>query len=149
MCPYKGSVRKGVIGLTASERLINHLRLGPKTAVAVHDPSNMFYLTEGYTGEGLVYISEASRVIVTDFRYTEQAERQAPGFRVEMIGKGRSHNKILAELVKAEEITQLRVETNYLSVDSFEALRGAVGAEISCVPLNGAPQQLRQVKSAT
>lgn len=149
MCPYKGSVRKGVIGLTASERLINHLRLGPKTAVAVHDPSNMFYLTEGYTGEGLVYISEASRVIVTDFRYTEQAERQAPGFRVEMIGKGRSHNKILAELVKAEEITELRVETNYLSVDSFEALRGAVGEEISCVPLNGAPQQLRQVKTPT
>ena len=67
MCPHKGCVRKGVIGLTASERLINHLRLGPKTAVAVHDPSNMFYLTEGYTGEGLVYISEASRVIVTDF----------------------------------------------------------------------------------
>ncbi len=138
-----------MIGLTASERLINHLRLSPKTAVAVHDPSNMFYLTEGYTGEGLVYISEASRVIITDFRYTEQAERQAPGFRVEMIGKGRSHNKILAELVKAEEITELRVETNYLSVDSFEALRGAVGEEISCVPLNRAPQELRQVKTPT
>ena len=149
MCPYKGYVRKGVICLTASERLINHLRLGPKTAVAVHDPSNMFYLTEGYTGEGLVYISDASRVIITDFRYTEQAERQAPGFRVEMIGKGRSHNKILAELVKEEEITELRVETNYLSVDSFEALRGAVGEEISCVPLNGAPQLLRQVKTPT
>ena len=147
MCPCKGYIRKGVIGLTASERLINQLRLGPKAAVAVHDPSNMFYLTEGYTGEGLVYISEASRVIITDFRYTEQAERQAPDFRVEMIGKGRSHNKILAELVKAEEITELRVETNYLSVDSFEALRGAVEEEVSCVPLNKVPQQLRQVKT--
>ena len=41
------------------------------------------------------------------------------------------------------------METNYLSVDSFEALRGAVGEEISCVPLNGAPQQLRQVKTPT
>ena len=59
MCPYAGNIRKGVIFLNAAERLISHLRLGPKTAVAVHDPSNMFYLTEGYTGEGLVYISQA------------------------------------------------------------------------------------------
>ena len=140
-------MRKGVIFLNAAERLINHLHLGPKTAVAVHDPSNMFYLTEGYTGEGLVYISAESRVIITDFRYTEQAERQAPGFRVEMTDKGRSHNQILAELVKEEGITELRAETNYLSVDAFEAMRGAVGEEISCVSLNKAPQLLRQVKT--
>ncbi len=149
MCPDTDSVRKGVIFLNAAERLIAYLRLGPRTAVAVHDPSNMFYLTEGYTGEGLVYLSGTSRVIITDFRYTEQAERQAPGFRVEMTGQGRNHNQILAELVRADEITELRAETNYLSVDAFEAIRGAVGEEVSCVPLNRAPQALRQVKTPT
>jgi len=147
MCPDADSVRKGVILLNAAERLVSHLRLGPKTAVAVHDPSNMFYLTEGYTGEGLVYISEASRVIITDFRYTEQAERQAPGFRVEMTGQGRNHHQVLAELAKAEQITELRAETNYLSVDDFEAMRSAVGEEIFCAPLHKAPQLLRQVKT--
>ena len=140
-------IRKGVIFLSAAERLIGLLHLGSKAAVAVHDPSNMFYLTEGYTGEGVVYLSESSRVIVTDFRYTEQAERQAPGFRVEMTARGRNHNQILAELVRAEKITELRLETNYLSVDDFEALRGAVGEEISCVPLAKVPQLLRQVKT--
>lgn len=133
--------------MTAAERLMDQLRAGSHTAVAVHDPSNMFYLTEGYTGEGVVYLSGQSRVIITDFRYTEQAERQAPGFRVEMISKGRGHSKVIAELAQAEGITELRAETNYLSVDDFEALRGAVGEEISCVPLNKAPQKLREVKS--
>ena len=133
--------------MTAAERLLDQIRAGAHTAVVVHDPSNMFYLTEGYTGEGAVYISEASRVIVTDFRYTEQAERQAPGFRVEMIGKGRGHNQILAELAKAEGITEVRAETNYLPVDDFEALRGAMGEEISCAPLNKAPQKLREIKT--
>ena len=147
MCPQTGMIRKGVIRLTAAERLMNQLRPGPHTAVAVHDPSNMFYLTEGYTGEGLVYLSAESRVIITDFRYTEQAEKQAPGFRVEMTDKGRSHNQILAELVKAEGITELRAETNYLSVDDFEAMRGTLGEEVSCVPLNKVPQKLREVKT--
>ena len=128
-------MRKGVIFLNAAERLINHLHLGPKTAVVVHDPSNMFYLTEGYSGEGLVYISAERRVIVTDFRYTEQAERQAPGFEVMMTDKDRKATQIVAELVHSAGITEVRAETNYLSVDRYEALRAAVGEEVSCVPL--------------
>jgi len=147
MCPKAGDIRKGVIFVTAAERLLNHLHAGRKSAVVLHDPSNMFYLTEGYTGEGLVYLSEAQKVIVTDFRYTEQAERQAPGFRVEMTEQGRNHNQVLAELIKADGITELRAETNYLPVDDFEKMRAAIGEEISCLPLNRAVQKLREVKS--
>ena len=147
MCPQTGMIRKGVIQVTAAERLMDQFRAGSHTAAAIHDPSNMFYLTEGYTGEGVVYLSENSRVIITDFRYTEQAERQASGFRVEMTSKGRGHNQILAELAHAEGITEVRAETNYLSVDDFEALRGALGEEISCVPLDKAPQKLREIKT--
>ena len=133
--------------MTASERLIDRLRLGPKTAAAVHDPSNMFYLTEGYTGEGMVYISLDKRVILTDFRYTEQAERQSPGFEVVMTDKDHTQNDCLAELVRAGGITELMVETNWLSVDSYEDLRAALGEEVSCQPLNRIPQKLRQIKT--
>ena len=56
--------------MTASERLADQLRFGTGTAAVIADPSNMFYLTEGYTGEGLVFLSRNRRVIVTDFRYT-------------------------------------------------------------------------------
>ena len=133
--------------MTASERLLDMLHLGPKSAVVVHDPSNMFYLTEGYSGEGLVYISQERRVIVTDFRYTEQAEKQAPDFEVAMTEKDRKANQVVAGLIQEAGITELRVETNYLSVDSYNDLRAAVGEEVSCVPLAEAPQKLRQIKT--
>lgn len=135
--------------MTAAERLINYLHAGPKAAVVLHDPSNMFYLTEGYTGEGLVYLSGKQRVIITDFRYTEQAERQAPGFRVEMTGQGRNHNQVLAELVRTDGVDELRAETNFLPVDDYEQMRAAVGEEVFCIPLNKAVQKLREVKSPT
>ena len=134
--------------MTAAEKLLNAIHGGPGTAAAIHDPSNMFYLTEGYTGEGIVYISRQRQVIITDFRYTEQAGRQAPGFSVEMTDKDRPHRKVVAELAAADGVTELRVETNYLPVDDYEQLRAALGEEIACAPLNGAPQQLRQVKTA-
>ena len=133
--------------MTASERLAELLRLGSDTAVIIFDPSNMFYLTEGYTGEGLVFISQERRVIVTDFRYTEQAERQAPGFEVLMTEKGRSADQITAELAQEEHISCVRTETNYLSVDRFGKLKAALGDEVSCISLDEAPQKLRQIKT--
>ena len=135
--------------MTASERLAEQLRLGANTAAVVADPSNMFYLTGGYTGEGMVFLSRNRRVIVTDFRYTEQAENQAPGYDVQMTEKDRSAFLVIAELAQSEGITCIRTETNYLSVDRFEKLRAALGEEISCVSLEEAPQILRQVKTPT
>jgi len=135
--------------MTASERLAEQLRLGANTAAVVADPSNMFYLTGGYTGEGMVFLSRNRRVIVTDFRYTEQAEDQAPGYEVQMTEKDRSAFLVIAELAQSEGITCIRTETNYLSVDRFEKLRAALGEEISCVSLEEAPQILRQVKTPT
>ena len=133
--------------MTASERLADLLRPGLNTATVVVDPSNMFYLTEGYTGEGLVFLSQNRRAIITDFRYTEQAGRQAPGFEVLMTEKGRSAEQVVAELVRAEGITSIRTETNYLSVDRFEKLKAALGEEVSCISLEEAPQKLRQIKT--
>lgn len=133
--------------MTAYERLTETLRPGTLTAAVVVDPANMFYLTEGYTGEGLVFLSANRRAVVTDFRYTEQAERQAPDFEVIMTDRNRTADAAVAALVQEEGITCVRTETNYLSVDRYEKLRAALGEEVSCVSLELAPQKLRQVKT--
>jgi Xaa-Pro aminopeptidase len=135
--------------MTAAERLADLLHMGPSLGVVVHDPSNMFYLTEGYTGEGLVYISAQRQAIITDSRYTEQAGRQAPRFEVAEISSDKSHNQWLAEMVHADSVTELRAETNYISVDTFEMLKDALGDDVACVPLDKAPQKLREIKSPT
>ena len=135
--------------MTASERLADQMRLGPRAGVVIHDPSNLFYLTEGYSGEGLLFITQQRKAIITDFRYTEQAERQAPDFEVVMIDPDHTQEQRLAELVREGEITEIRVETNYLPVDDFEKLRAALGEEVSCVSLEKAPQKLRQIKTPT
>lgn len=138
---------KAVNTLTASDRLVQHLGLSAADAVAVHNPSNMFYLTQGYTGEGAVFISGKRRVIITDFRYTEQAERQAPGFQVVMTDKGLSHSQWIARLCEEDGIATLRYEDDYLTVKDFQALRDAVGDGVSYIPLDHAPEVLRQVKT--
>ena len=75
------------------------MHLNEHEGVLVYNPSNMFYLS-GYTGEGLVLITHKTLAIVTDFRYTEQAENQAPGYQVHMISTGRNHEAIAGELCR-------------------------------------------------
>ncbi len=133
--------------MTASEKLAETLHLQAGEAVVIHDPSNLFYLTEGYGGEGLVYLSEGKKVIITDFRYTEAAERQAPDFEVVMTDREHTADQRLAELCEKEKIRALRYESNFVSVETYEKMRDAVGEEVAFSPLNGAPQKIREIKT--
>ena len=108
---------------------MEQLGLTAHDAVAVHNPSNMFYLTQGYTGEGAVYISGTRRVIVTDFRYTEQAERQAPGCRIIRTGAGVRPYEECAKMLAAAGAKTLAIETDFVTVDEEKL---AHDAEAKC-----------------
>ena len=114
--------------------------------VYITKPSNMYYLT-GFTGEGVLAVTPGDAAIITDFRYTEAAEKTAQGFEIVMIDSANPHEKRLAELCRRDGISELRFESNYLPVDTFEKLREEVGDEVEYIPLKKAPQILREIKT--
>ena len=46
-------------------------------AMVITDPFNMRYVSGFRGGEGILYISNTQKVLVTDSRYTEQAENES------------------------------------------------------------------------
>lgn len=126
------------------EKTMQLAGLTEKEAILIHKPSNIFYLS-GYTGEGLLAFGKGFQAIVTDFRYTEQAERQAPGFEVLMVEKGVSHAALAAKLFQSHGIANVRYEDDRVTVRAFERLnRDMPGFAFS--PLNGAPEKARRIK---
>ena len=120
------------------------MRLGEHEGVVVYDPSNMFYLS-GYTGEGLVLVARGISAIITDFRYTEQAQAQAPGFEVLMTEKGKSHEDIAGAPCASGGIDTLYYEDDFVTVHTFNALRESVrGVEWKVVGSEIA--RLREIK---
>ncbi len=87
----------------------------------IDDRKNMFYLT-GFTGEGCLLITPQSATIITDFRYVEQCERQAPECRLEQTSRDAGRAAIVKRILDAEGITELSVETDVLTVNVFRAL---------------------------
>lgn len=132
--------------MTRIERMLQLAGVGANEGVLIHKPSNMFYLS-GYTGEGLLAAGNGYQVIITDFRYTEQAERQAPGFEVWMVEKGVSHEALAAKLFGEKGVSQVRYEDDEVTVRAFEGLKKAMpGFMFSS--LGNAPERARRIKDA-
>ena len=67
--------------MTRAQKIMEKAALRQGEAILLSKPSNIFYVS-GYTGEGIALLAEGLCAVVTDFRYTEQVTRQAPGFEV-------------------------------------------------------------------
>lgn len=125
-------------------RLMAEIKRKNLDAALLHRPENMRYLT-GFTGEGCVFVCADETVIITDFRYVEQAGRQAPALRVVSTDADHREKARIRELTDAHAVRTLAVERDYLSYDQHEALRAALPF-VQLEGLSSLPEELRLIK---
>ncbi len=125
-------------------QLIEKVSLKPEGGILIHKPSNAFYLS-GFTGEGLLVIAQGLQAIVTDFRYVEQAHKQAPDWQVHSVDKSIRHIALSAKLLQAYQVSAVYYEDDCVTVKDFKAMQEAFPG-ISFVPLTQAPELLRAIK---
>lgn len=109
------------------------------------NPANRRYLS-GFTGTaGVVLITAKEAYLVTDFRYIEQAQRQAEGYTIVR----HTHDMLtkLAELITKERIHKLGFEQDHLSFGQYRLFKEAL-QESSCQlePTSGLVEKLRLTK---
>lgn len=130
--------------MTRMQKIIAQAVLKPGEAILLSKPSNIFYAS-GYTGEGLALIADGLNAIVTDFRYTEQAGRQAPAFKAYEIKTGESHAHLAHTILKDHGMSAVRFEADQVTVADFEALKRDMPG-IAFSPLDGAAEKVRRIK---
>ncbi|MCL1964535.1 MAG: Xaa-Pro peptidase family protein [Firmicutes bacterium] len=130
-----------------TEQFLARLEEAGVPGALVHKPSNMRWLS-GYTGEGLVIAAKGMRAIVTDFRYAEQAGRQAPGYAVYTVGPEVTAEMIVAELVHKAGMESLAFEDDKVTVKGMTSLQEAMRG-VRFVPVNREIEKLRAVKDDT
>ena len=119
-----------LISRSANKRYFSGLRLGAD---------------EEATWPGTLFVSRQAAVILADSRYTEQAEREAPGWAVVMTTGPIQED--LPPLLAEHDITSLGMEAAVVSHAEWSALAGAApGVELHAIDDELVP--LRLVKSA-
>lgn len=131
------------------ERLQARLPGIPLDAFLAVQPENRRYLT-GFTGtNGLVLVTPREAILITDFRYAEQAPQQAPHCRVEVYNIEQGLVARLAELVAAAGVQRIGIEAEFLPVGQYQAYTKALREPSArLVPTSGLVESLRIVKDA-
>ena len=114
-------------------------------ALIVTDPINMRYIS-GFVGEGMLYISSARSVIITDSRYTEAAKAQSY-FDVIMENTGHRRIAILSELVMQDNAKTLGFEDMAIIYSEYEKYSSGLESIKKWIPLGNALNDLRLVKT--
>lgn len=113
-------------------------------AVLVSNSNNMRYIS-GFAGEGYLYISNSRHSVLTDFRYTIQAELEAEGYEVITIGGG-GYEEVIKDLVVTDRVKKLGFESEDLLYSKYQGLAEDVGVE-ELVPIKDEITRLRRIKT--
>lgn len=131
--------------MTRVERLRTLFPVREIDGVLITKAENRRYIT-GFTGSsGMVVVSGDRQVLVTDFRYLEQAAEQAPDFEIadgssDMIGK-------VKEVVEELKLQKLGFEAAGMTYFDYQEYNNKLNAVTMMVPqLQGIAEELRLIK---
>lgn len=114
-------------------------------AVLITRRENYLYLS-GFTGtSAFLIITPDDAILVTDFRYVEQAAKQAPEYEV-VLYRGSVFNTF-NDILKKKNIGKLAFEDSHLSVSVFNEYKKKLTVK-QFVPLGKTMEELRVVKDA-
>jgi Xaa-Pro aminopeptidase len=116
-------------------------------ALLISQPDNLYYLSGCEGLEGYLLVTPQEAIMVTDFRYIEQAERQSPHCSIFRIS-----GKIaewLPKLFHNQKVKRIGFESNHLSVASYQQIHGIIrdsGLPIELVSTENLVDSLRTIK---
>lgn len=126
------------------DRLRLILRRNRLDAILVSNPSNIYYLS-GFRGtDSYSLITILENFIITDFRFTEQAQREAVGF--EVVSRGTNLFKNTAQLIKRLSLKKIGFESHHLTVKETQVIGEVLGKRL--YPTFQLIEKLRIIKEA-
>lgn len=114
-------------------------------AVLISNGNNMRYVS-GFAGEtGYLYISEKHHALITDFRYTYQAEAEAEGFEIITIGSG-GYEEAINNMLSSDNVKRLGFESQDMLYSKYQDLLDKLNV-VELTPINNEITRLRRIKT--
>lgn len=115
-------------------------------AIIISNGKNMRYVS-GFSGAtGYLYVSENRHAVITDFRYTIQAEKEADGYEIITIGSG-GYEEVLNDSIKTDGIRRLGFEAEDMLFGDYHRLKEQLVVD-ELVPIGYDITDMRRIKTA-
>ncbi len=114
--------------------------------ILISNGNNMRYIS-GFAGEtGYVYITDKRHAVITDFRYTIQAELEAEGYEVITIG-GSGYEEAINDLLKTDGVNKLGFESWDMLFGTYHDLHDRLVVN-EMIPVGHEITNLRRIKTS-
>lgn len=124
------------------EKIINELNID---AVLISNGNNMRYVS-GFAGEtGYLYISNKHHIVITDFRYTYQAEAEAKGYEIVTIGSG-GYEEAINDILRTDNVKRLGFESKDMLYSKYEEFTDKLNVD-ELIPIKDEITSLRKIKT--
>lgn len=118
-------------------------------AIFITNQANVRYMSSFSGDESYLLLSPGQQILITDSRYSEQAEQECPDYQIVLHrGKAAPLPQVVAGLCQTNDIKRLAFEQEYLSYALFDQLTQALADNTGLIPASGLIEQLRYIKSA-
>jgi len=129
------------------EKLRTFMKEEKLDVVLIASPANIRYFSGFSGGDSYLYVSKEKQVILTDSRYTLQAEEESRDFPVLTISGARGFGVLLSELLKDDEAEHLGFEDEAMLYGSVCRLQEQAGIPVDgWIPLEEKLSALRRIK---
>lgn len=114
-------------------------------AVLISNGNNMRYIS-GFAGEtGYLYISRKRHAVITDFRYTYQAEAEAEGYEIITIDNN-GYEAAINDIIRTENVKRLGFEAEDMLYSRYFGLMDKLEIK-ELVPIGNDITRLRRIKT--
>lgn len=128
------------------EALIRVLEEKQLDAILICDPYNIRYFSGFTGGEGYLYCARNQQVLLTDFRYTIQAQQESKTAAVQEVSAQYGYVDQIKALCDADQVRNLGIEEGAITYATFLNWQSKWD-NIQMVPIKNALTQLRSVKT--
>jgi len=114
-------------------------------AVLVSNPLNVFYLSGFHGTEGSLLISQDDKYLITDFRYLDQAQEEAPDWQ--LVRRKKNMTAALKTLLAKVGISRLGFESEHVTYNVFSEWQTELQG-VDLIPLTSLVESLRACKDS-
>lgn len=117
--------------------------LDEKSVFVITSPHGLRYFTGFSGGEGIGVIGLDCKVLITDSRYSEEAEKYTKDFEIKV---GAPYHIFLKEILIKYGKNKIFYEDSFLTVETFERIKESLGTEFSFSGASSITEKIREIK---
>ena len=111
----------------------------------ISNGNNMRYVSGFTCVTGYLYISKKHHMVITDFRYTYQAESEAKGYEIVTIGSG-GYEEAINDILRTDNVKRLGFEAKDMPYSRYQDLRDKLDVD-NLIPIKDEITRLRRIKT--